>query len=169
MTSSDWLAPFSEPPASTLFILFICVLISFAVSLANRFLINREQVAAWRREIAAWNADLNKAKRTGDKRLMAKVERRKPAIMKMQAQMASQSMKVTGIFFVPFLLIWLFLTGRILVWQLFTTPFTFGKIVAYLPWFGGTLPLDFSLWYIICSFLFSTLFSRILGVTTESE
>jgi uncharacterized membrane protein (DUF106 family) len=148
-------------PVSTIFILFLSMSLSLVTSLANRFLINQNQMRSWRREIAEWTAEFNKARKTGDKKLLAKAQKRQPYITKLQSKMTWQSMKVSLIFMVPFFLLW----------TLFLTP-TYWNVsaVAYLPNFLGSegstswLPLPIFWWYLLCSFLFGTLFSRILGL-----
>jgi len=163
----EWVATI---PASTFFILCLSALMAFLTSLISRLSASKEQMEqlrAWKREIDAWTSDFNKAKRTGDKKLLRKVQRQEKRVKQLQMKMASQSfrqMKTVPIFMILFILMWLPLTGKLLYWDLFKGPFTGGETVAYLPWFGGVMPLNLITWYILCSFLFSTLFSRLLGV-----
>jgi uncharacterized membrane protein (DUF106 family) len=41
--------------------------------------------------------------------------------------------------------------------------------VAYLPWMGGVFQLNLFNWYFVCSILFSTLLSRIFGLTGGTD
>jgi len=148
-------------PVSTLFILLLSMSLSFATSLANRLLTNQNQLRAWRREIAEWTDDFNKARKTGDKKLLAKVKRKQPEITKLQSKMMWQSMKVSFMFMIPFFLLW----------SLFLTPTYYDvQAVSYLPNILGSeagaswMPIPFFWWYLLCSFLFGTLFARILGL-----
>jgi len=148
-------------PVSTIFILFLSMALSLVTSLANRFLTNQEQLRTWRREIAEWTADFNKARKTGDKKLLAKVKKQQPQITKIQSKMMWQSMKVSFIFMIPFFLLW----------SLFLTPTYYNvTAVAYIPDIMSSngsaswLSLPLFWWYLLCSFLFGTLFSRILGL-----
>ena len=169
----EWLA---VPPASTLFIMLISVIVTLLISVINRVFTPKEQFSqmqAWSREVAAWRADLLKATRTGDKKLTAKVKKQEQRIKQLQLKIAAQSfrqMKLMPINMLLFFLIWLLVTGRILYWQLFETPFS-GPIppVAYLPWLNGVLPLDFFAWYIICSILFGMIFNRLLGLSMGGD
>lgn len=148
-------------PVSTVFILLLSMALTFVTSLANRFLTNQEQLRAWRREIAEWTADFNKARKTNDKKLLAKVKSRQSDITKIQSKMTWQSMKVSFIFMIPFFLLWSF----------FLTP-TYWSVpaVAYLPTIMGSeggaswMPIPLFWWYLLCSFLFGTLFARVLGL-----
>lgn len=148
----DWLLTPSAPGAA-IGVILISMGISFLTSSANRLLTNREQLNAWRQEISQWTSDFNEARRSGDKKLMAKVKRQQPRITQLQSKMMWQSMKVSLLFMIPFFIIWQLLIG-----------FYGGNIVAYLPWFGGEWGLQIFYWYLICSFFFSTLFSRVFGL-----
>jgi len=142
----------THTPYSTLFILFIASAISLVTSLTNRLLTDREQMKAWSQEVAAWRADSIKATRTGDKKLLAKVNKQQKHIMQIQSKMTWQSMKTTFVWFVPLMLLWLF----------FLTP-TYANVVAvvYIPGIGG---LSLFWWYLLCSFLSNALLTRLLGL-----
>ena len=163
----EWVATI---PASTFLILCLSALMAFLTSLISRVSTNKEQMEQlrdWKREIDAWTSDFNKAKRTDDKKLLRKVQRQEKRIKQLQMKMASQSfkqMRTVPIFMLLFILMWLPLTGKLLYWDLFKGPFTGGETIAYLPWFGGIIHLNLITWYILCSFLFGTIFSRLLGV-----
>lgn len=150
-TLPEWLLPI---PNSTFFILLLSMSLSFLTALANRLLTNREQLNAWRKEVARWNEDSKKARKSGDKKLLAKVKRKESYILKLQSKMMWQSMKVSLIFMIPFLLIWQLLIG-----------FFGDTTVAYIPWIDGVLPMSLFLWYLLCSFASGTIITKALGVT----
>ncbi|MDH5783765.1 MAG: EMC3/TMCO1 family protein [Candidatus Bathyarchaeota archaeon] len=167
-----WLA---ELPISTVFILVLAMLMTFLTSFINRLLTKEEQLKqlrAWRGEVSVWNADLRKARRSGDKKLLQKVMKKEKRIRQIQMKMASQSfrqMKTIPIFMILFVFVWLPLTGRIPLpflygTQLLEAPFSSGGVVAYLPWFGGVLPLDLFGWYFLCSIAFGAFFTRVFGL-----
>ena len=158
----DWIA---VPPGSTLFILCLSSSISLATSLVNRRFVDRKQINTWNREISNWRTDFNNAKKSDDKKLLAKVQKQESRIMALQGKLFKQQMKPSLISMIPLLLIWLAFTGRILAWQLFTTPFTGGGTVAFMPWLDGPIPLSLIYWYILCSISSSTLIQRLLGIS----
>lgn len=168
----EWLATI---PASTFFILGISALMAFISSLINRFSMSeeqRERLKALRNEAndlrRKWTEDRKVAKETGDKKLLKKVQKQEKRLLQLQSQMAKLSfrqMRVFPISFIIFLLVWALFTGRILYWEVFTTPFSEVGTVAYLPWFDGRIELNFFLWYLLCSLLCGTLFSRVFGLT----
>jgi uncharacterized membrane protein (DUF106 family) len=145
-------------PMSTLFMFSLAGAVSLLTSLMNRLLSDPEKAKAARKEIANWQSELRKAQKAGDKKAMDKLMKKQRDIMQLQTKMMWQSLKVTLIFFIPLLLIWQFLGG-----------FYSGKDLAYFPGIGAKLPLPiFSIsliwWYMLCSFLFGTVFSHALGL-----
>jgi len=169
----------AQPPYVTLIILFVSITMSFASSFINsRFMPkeHREKVKDLNRKVAALKAEKNQnmkqAKSTGDKKLLKKAEKQEKQLLQLQTQVLSLSSKqfrvlpiTMGVFFV----VWLLLTGSILGIKLFESPFIGPDPVAYLPWLGGVMQLSLFYWYLICSFLFGTLFSRIFGLTGGTD
>lgn len=150
-------------PFSTIFMLLLAAAISLLTSLANRLLSNPEQSKAARKEVADWNTELRKAQKDGDKKTVEKLMKKQKQILQLQSKMMWQSMKVTIIFFVPLIIVWQFLGASF-----------YGRDIAFLPGMGPNLPLPFfslSLiwWYLVCSMLFGTIFSHILGIIEVSE
>ncbi|MEM3769999.1 MAG: EMC3/TMCO1 family protein [Candidatus Bathyarchaeia archaeon] len=148
----------TSPPWSTLFIFLLAAAISFLITLANRLTTNPEKTRAWRKEIAEWNQQFNKARKSGDKKQLEKLMKKQQYILQLQAKMSWQSMKVSFLFFVPLMIIWSFLgsfyTGE-------------NANIAYFPGIGPQLlfpPLFW--WYLLCSFFFSTIFSHLLGISS---
>ena len=171
----------AEPPYATIIILLVSLAMSLISSLINRRFVpreHREKIKALQRQIAALNKEkkdnLKKAKNTGDKKLLKKVRKQEKQLLQLQSRMASLSlrqMKVLPITMAAFFLVWLLLTGNILGVKLFKSPFVGTGAVAYLPWLerGVPLGLNLFLWYLLCSFLFGTLFSRIFGLTGATK
>jgi uncharacterized membrane protein (DUF106 family) len=152
-----------EIPFSTIFIILLAVAITLLTSLANRLLTDPEKSKDWRKEIAEWNSELRKAQRSGDKKRVEKLMKKQQYILKLQSKMMWQSMKVMMLFFVPLIFMWQILSGDYS-----------GRAIAYFPGIGADLPLPFfgsSLlwWYMLSSFLFSTIFSHVFGLVSLSD
>lgn len=143
-------------PFSTLFILLLAATISLLTSLANRLMTDPGKTKAWRKEISEWNKELRKAQRNEDKKRVKKLKKKQQHILQLQSKMMWQSMKVMLLFIVPLFLIWQFLRG------FFTSP------IAYLPGIGPKIPIlnmgSLFWWYLLCSFLFGTIFSHLFGL-----
>ena len=78
--------------------------------------------------------------------------------MQIQSKMMWQSTKTSFLWFIPFMLLWYTFLGPLYgnVWA-----------VAYLPWMPNSPPmtLPFFLWYLLCSFMSTTLLNKALGLT----
>ena len=169
----------AQPPYVTIIILFVSIAMSFASSLINsRFMPkeHRQKVKALQRKISALKKEksenMKKAKSTGDKKLLRKAQKQEKHLLQLQSQalsLSSKQFRVLPITMILFLVVWLLLTGNILGFKFFDSPFIGPDPVAYLPWLGGVLPLSLFYWYLICSFLFGTLFSRIFGLTGGTD
>jgi len=169
----------AQPPYVTIIILFVSITMSFVSSLINsRFMPkeHRQKVKALQRKISALtkekNENMKKAKSTGDKKLLRKAQKQEKHLLQLQSQalsLSSKQFRVLPITMILFLVVWLLLTGNILGFKFFDSPFIGPDPVAYLPWLGGVLPLNLFYWYLICSFLFGTLFSRIFGLTGGTD
>jgi uncharacterized membrane protein (DUF106 family) len=152
-------------PFSTIFILLLAAAITLLTSLANRLFTDPEKTKASRKEVAQWNSELRKAQRSGDKKRVEKLMKQQQYILQLQSKMMWQSMKVMLMFFVPLIILWQILGGD------------YGLTsIAYLPGIGPTIPLPLlgnlsSLfwWYMLCSFLFSTIFSHLFGLVDFGE
>jgi uncharacterized membrane protein (DUF106 family) len=169
----------AQPPYVTIIVLFVSLAMSFLSSLINIKFVpkeHRQKVKALQRKIAALtkekNENMKKAKSEGDKKLLRKAQKQEKHLLQLQSQalsLSSKQMRVFPITMAVFFVVWLLLTGSILGVKLFTSPFIGPAPVAYLPWLNGVLPLNLFSWYFICSILFSTLLSRIFGLTGGTD
>jgi uncharacterized membrane protein (DUF106 family) len=140
-------------PVATLLILAITILISFANMGLNRALITRmigwHEYRSMQKEIAEYNSQRMAAMRAKDDRTLEKLKKKDKQIQAMQTKMFKPQLlllPITAVYFV--------------IWPILINLFPFP--VAYLPGFG-TIP--FFYWYLICSFFFGTVASRVIGVT----
>ena len=169
----------AQPPVVTLIVLFVSIVMSFSSSFINtRFMPkeHRQKVKDLQRRISALtkekNENMKEAKSTDDKKLLKKAQKQEKQLLQLQSQalsLSSKQIRVLPITMAVFFVVWLLLTGSILGIKLFTSPFIGPDPIAYLPWFGGVLPLSLFYWYLICSFLFGSLFSRIFGLTGGTD
>ncbi|MEJ2280838.1 MAG: EMC3/TMCO1 family protein [Candidatus Bathyarchaeota archaeon] len=169
----------AQPPVITLLILFVSISMSFASSFINsRFMPkeHRQKVAALNRKISQLRKEIGEnkktAKSTDDKKLLRRTQKQEKHLLQLQSQalsLSSKQFRVLPITMALFLIVWLLLTGNVLGFKLFTSPFIGPEPVAYLPWLNGVMPLSLFYWYLICSFLFGSLFSRIFGLTGQTD
>lgn len=152
MEGREYMEFLEAPPSSTFFVILLALLISLATTLLNRKFVNRRLLAEWRKEMAEWRAESELARKTGDKKLMAKLKKQEVKIMQMGAKVSAQQTKASLITFIPLLVVW---------WALL--PFLH-KPAAFIPLLGTRFEVPFFLWYIICNFFFNFALSKIFGV-----
>jgi uncharacterized membrane protein (DUF106 family) len=165
----------AQAPVVTIVVLCVSILMSFSSSFINsRFMPkeHRQKLRDLQKKISALTKEqretMKEAKATGDKKLLKKSEKQQKQLLQLQSQQISLSTKqfrVMPITMAVFFVVWLLLTGSILGMKLFDSPFIGTNPVAYLPWFGGVMPLTLFYWYLICSFTFGSFFQRIFGLT----
>jgi len=143
----------STIPWSTLAIMGVSLSIALFNSGLNRALISRfvgwDEYRSMQKEMNEWRSQQMAAARANDKKQLEKLKKKESQIMNMQKKMAKPQMLLFALTFV-YIFIWPFLTGY------------FPHPVVYIPGFGQQ---PFYIWYLICSFFFGTIASRIIGVT----
>jgi uncharacterized membrane protein (DUF106 family) len=129
--------------------------ISLINSCLNRILISRfvgwEQYREIQKELSEYRSLTTQAMRKNDKKLLEKLKKKEPQILNMQKKMLK-----------PQLILFVLSLSYIFIWLFGLTPLYKGSIVAYIPVIGKATVLY---WYFICSFLFGTLWARLLGIT----
>ena len=144
-------------PIATLIIMLIAVAISFLNMGINRLLITRicgwDEYKVMRKETSEYQSQLMAAMRANDTKRVEKLKKKESQIRNMQSKMMKPQMILLPISF-----------SYIIIWYVFLIP-TFGAdAVAVVP---GLAPAGIPViyWYMLCSFFFGTLASRIVGVT----
>jgi uncharacterized membrane protein (DUF106 family) len=131
---------------------------SLTTTMINRKFVNREKFAKWQKEISRFNADKERSKKTKDKKLAAKVRKQEKRISQMQSKMFKGQAISTVVNMVFFFGMWqvigFFFGGGIVAYLPFSIPFVTGQPPIKLP---------FYFWYVICSFMSSSMLSRIFG------
>ncbi|HTY74649.1 MAG TPA: hypothetical protein VMD05_03690 [Candidatus Nanoarchaeia archaeon] len=145
-------------PFATLAIMGVAVLISFANMTLNRVLITKmigwKEYRSMQKELSEYSSQQMAAIRAKDEKTLEKLKKKQPQIQSMQTKMFKPQLLLLPITFI-YLIIWPALQG-------FFSINGVQQSVAYLPGFGG---VPFFYWYLICSFFFGTIASRIIGVT----
>jgi uncharacterized membrane protein (DUF106 family) len=140
-------------PIATGLIMLVAVGISFMNMGLNRALITKmigwHEYRSMQKEMSEYNSQRMAALRSKDEKTLEKLKKKESQIQSMQTKMFKPQMVLIPITFI-YLIIWPALTG--------VFPFS----VAYVPGLG---PQPFFVWYLICSFFFGTIASRIIGVT----
>ena len=147
----------TDIPIATLVIMLIAVTISFLNMGINRLLITRicgwEEYKLMRKETSEYQSQLMQAMRANDTKRVEKLKKKESQIRNMQSKMMKPQMILLPISF-----------SYIVIWWFFLIPTYGADAVAVVPGLAPTgIPVIY--WYMICSFFFGTLASRIVGVT----
>jgi len=141
-------------PWATLSIMLISVAISFMNGGLNRFLISRmvgwHEYKSMQKELAEYNALRMKALRANDTKTLEKLKKKDAQMKTMQMKMSKPQLLLFPITLIYFV-IWPFLL------EFYPNP------VIYVRGFGLQ---PFYIWYLMCSFFFGTLASKIIGITS---
>jgi len=159
--AKNLLSMFLQVPNSTIFIFSVSFTLNLAMVVANRLVVDVDQLRENDMKIKGYMKELNEAKKRGDRRALKKLRRVEFRMNKLQNLNAKQRSKVSLLFMVPFMIVYLILNAVFL-----------GSNIAKLPFvlpFVGPIELSFAWWYIICHFTLYTILSRLFGLTYESE
>ncbi len=147
----------TDIPVATVVIMLVAVAVSFLNMGIQRLLITRicgwEEYKVMRKETSEYQSELMRAMRANDTKRVEKLKKKESQIRNMQSKMMKPQMILLPISM-----------SYIVIWYLFLIP-TFGaNAVAFVP---GLAPAGIPViyWYMICSFFFGTLASRVVGVT----
>ncbi|MHA2407370.1 MAG: EMC3/TMCO1 family protein [Candidatus Ranarchaeia archaeon] len=168
------LAPVSEPPMSAIFIVGLSLSLNLITQLANRLLIDQDRRKRSQMEIQKHQALVQKAKKTGSKKLQIRVQRRQKYIQKLQSGMAKSQFRPMLYYLIPFFIFFQILNGVY-------NPGGIAQIVAYFPFniailipgfFRGALGvyveglgfgMYFLWWYMMVGFSLSAFMGKIFG------
>jgi len=159
--------PQYSPPLSTVFVTATSLSHGFVTQVVTRKVVDLNKERRMRAEVNAFNKEKREATLAKDKVRLEKLKKRELAMRQEQAKVSTARLKVTGITFVPLLLVYYlmasFLGG-------------YGVIVAYTPipipviaaptLSPSVFEVSLFWWYFLSSFTFSAMLSRLLHTTT---
>jgi len=165
--TTTFVVPGYAPPYSTVVVTLTSLGLGFVTQLVTRKVVDLDKERRMRAEVNAFNKEKREATLANDKAKLEKLKKRELQMRQEQAKVSTARLKVTGITFVPLLLVYYlmatFLGG-------------YGVIVAFTPipipviaaptLIAGTYEVSLFWWYFLSSFTFSTMLSRLLHTTT---
>jgi uncharacterized membrane protein (DUF106 family) len=113
-------------------------------------------------EMKAFRAEMSDAQKAGDKQKLERLKKKQAQMTKMQTEISMENFKPTLLFMLPLLglyyLVRSFIGGAILA----VSPIVIPLIITSIP-----INLSFFWWYMICSFTFSGIITRLFGLTMD--
>ena len=153
---------------------FVVALLSLGVSLVygvgRRLLTNVKESKRITAEVSAFNKELRQAVMSKDKEKEAKLRKKEPQMKMLQSKIAMGNMKPTFAFMIPFFLLWIYGIPAIIGadWAnviAASSPIALNFIPFYPLTFGAENTVSVFVWYLITSFSFQGIVSKLLKLT----
>ncbi len=148
------LGPFAYRPYAAITVLLFCIFIQVITAIIYRAMTDIDKLNRYQSEIMEWRSKYMKALKSGDKKTLDRLNKRKRRIERLQVEVFKASMRAWVVLFFPLLALW----------NLFNRVIATSE-VAYFPLLGRWL--DFNSWYFIAIFAVSFIFRRFLGIKTR--
>jgi len=188
--TSGWdhfLKVIQRPPGSTIFILILSLIVALFSTGLNRLLIDPERIQDRQTKIKQHQQQRKEIEKLKDVnpnkyyKMLTKWQNKDKAIQKMQQKMSLQRLKPTCITFVP-MIIFFFLLRNFYTYlgkplPVAITPMNANDVYFLGPMIAGYIEgvfgpeqgmINFTTWYFLCSFTFSTIIQKLLKITPVS-
>lgn len=166
------LDPNPQNPALT--VLIIAFIVSLITTVANKYLVDQDELNAQQAEMKEFNAKLRDAQKRGDGKEIAKLQAQQAELMQQQTAMMTSQFKPMIVTFVPIILIFFWMRSSAIHDLVIILPRTVYWVTLTPLWhvigsfmYGGqaTIPygIGWLLWYMICTFGMSQILRKFLG------
>ncbi len=149
----------NQMPFSTILLVITSLGLNLVSQIATRFFVNVKESRRIASEAREFRKELMDAIKKGDKVKEEKLKKKEKSIREMELKSSNQRLKSSFIFIIPFMLIYYFVSSII-------GP---DSVVAKSPTGLLIVGQDLQLfwWYLITSFAFSTLISKLTGTSLD--
>ena len=144
-------------------IAFMAIGVNMIYAIGRLKLTDMNKIRRYTAEMKAFRAEMSAATKEGNKPKLERLKKKQQQMSKMQAEMSMQQLKPSLLFMIPLL-------GVYYLMQSFVGPQSILAISPVsIPLILTSLPMEmpFFWWYIICSFSFSGIISRVFGLTMD--
>ena len=151
----------SSLPIATFIVTGMAIGVSILFAVGRRLLTNVEKTKRIQAEIKAFHSELRQAVLSKNAKQEEKLRRKEKQIREMQAKVSMESLKVSGLFMIPLLIVWWGISGLI------GTETVVAISPVPIPIIFLTIEPGLTLWwwYIISSFAFSGIITKAFGVS----
>jgi uncharacterized membrane protein (DUF106 family) len=167
-------------PNNPIFSIFIIsTIIAFIITLANKLLVNQDRLEFLRKEMQGFQQEMMQARKSGDQKALAKVQKNQSEFMNLQREMMTMSFKPMIVTFLPIIIVFAWLAQSKLSHVIIKLP-VFAYYVLLVPLWHmfyklspaavtfsqTTYPyiIEWLGWYILCSFAMSIIFRKFMGL-----
>jgi len=147
---------------NTALVLLEAVGVNLLYAVGRRKFTNIEKMRRYTAEMKAFREEMSAATKAGDKAKLERLKKKQQQMTKMQTEMSTENLKPTLLFMVPLMgvyyLVSSFIKGAILA----VSPIAIPLLITSIP-----INLNFFWWYMICSFTFSGIITRLFGLSMD--
>ena len=163
-----------NPANPALTVLIIAFIVSLITTIANKYLVDQDEMNAQQAEMKEFNKRLKEAQKRGDGKEIAKLQAEQTELMQKQTAMMTNQFKPMIVTFVPIILIFFWMRSSAIHDLVIILPKTVYWVILTPVWhwigsfmYGGqaTIPygIGWLLWYFICTFGMSQILRKFLG------
>ena len=163
-----------NPANPALTVLIIAFIVSLITTIANKYLVDQEEMEAIQKRNKEFQKELRDAQKRGDGKKVSELQAKQSEMMADQSKMMSNSMKPMFVTFVPIILIFFWMRTSAIHNLVIILPRTVYWVTLTPLWhaigsviYGGkaTIPygIGWLLWYMICTFGLSQIIRKYLG------
>lgn len=171
--------PFIQVVGPMVAILIIAVIIAFVITLANKLLVDQDRLQYLQKQMKGFQQEMMEARKSNDPKAMEKMQKKQMEFMDIQKEMMTNSFKPMIVTFVPIIIVFWWISANPLLNHLVIYLPKFVYYVLLVPIFhmfyhpsawvpAGAMTIEWLGWYILCSFAFSLIFRKLMGLKTGS-
>jgi uncharacterized membrane protein (DUF106 family) len=154
--------PSFAPPDSTLLVTLTAIGLSLITQLVTRRIVDLNAERRMKAEVAAFNKEKREATLANDKPKLEKMKKRELQMRQEQAKVSFARLKVSAITLVPLLVVYYLMASFLGGYNVVVASAPFALYPIINP--DGSMVLFW--WYMLSSFAFSTMLSKLLHTTT---
>ena len=147
---------------NTFLVLLEAIGVNLLYAFGRRKFTDIEKMRRYNAEMKAFREEMSAATKSGDKVKFERLKKKQQQMSKMQAEMSMQNLKPTLLFMIPLMGVYYIVSSFIKGAILAISPITIPLLITTIP-----IQLPFFWWYMICSFTFSGIISRLFGLTMD--
>jgi uncharacterized membrane protein (DUF106 family) len=168
------LNPFIQTLGPMLTIVVIAIILAFIITIANKLLVDQDRLQYLQKEMKSFQQEMNEARKSNDPKALEKMQKKQMEFMDIQKEMMTNSFKPMIVTFIPILIVFGWIGANDILNNLIITLPSFVYYVLLvplwhaIPFYGGAPAEPMSItwlgWYILCSFAFSQIFRKLMGL-----
>jgi uncharacterized membrane protein (DUF106 family) len=154
-------------------VLIIAAIIGFVITLANKLLVDQDRLQYLQKEMKGFQQEMMEARKSNDPKAMAEMQKKQMEFMDIQKEMMTNSFKPMIVTFLPIIIVFWWISANPILNRLIIDLPTFAYYILLVPLFhliyapapgAPEMSITWLGWYILCSFAFSLLFRKLMGL-----